>query len=102
MNSLWEQTITADTASPVCKKDRSRIMRTSNVTMMEFEDACKEFEKVAMPTEADVKAVSEGIIEFACPPPFVENEALIKKDGAYSFIRKQGFQLSVGHRLERV
>lgn len=55
-----------------------------------------------MPTEADVKAVSEGIIEFACPPPFVENEALIKKDGAYSFIRKQGFQLSVGHRLERV
>ena len=36
-------------------------VRVSNVITMEFEEVCKELEKISIPTEADVRAVVEGL-----------------------------------------
>jgi len=66
---------------------------------MEIEEACGELKNIDV-DEGRCKSGIRGVVSFACPPPFVGNEVLIKKGGAYSFICKYAPQLSVDYRLE--
>jgi hypothetical protein len=66
---------------------------------MELEEVCEELKNIDA-HEGRCKSGIRGVVAFACPTPFFNNEVLIEKDGAYSFICKYAIQLSVGYRLE--